>query len=56
LAFAVWYWADRLFIARSHYLDITWPPALAITLLTLLGLFWLLSRPAARNFFGESHS
>lgn len=56
LAFAVWYWTDRLFIARSHYLDISWPPALAITLLTLLGLFWLLSRPAARNFFGESIS
>ncbi len=56
LAFALWYWSDRLFLARSRYLDITWPLALAITLLTLLGLFWLLSRPAARRFFGESNS
>ena len=54
LAFELWYWSDRLFLARSHYLDITWPAALAITLLTILTLFWLLSRPAARHFFGES--
>lgn len=54
LAFVLWYWVDRLVLARSHYLDVTWPAALAITLLSLLGFFWLLSRPAAKHFFGEN--
>jgi hypothetical protein len=53
LAFALWYWSDRLFLARSQYLDITWPASLAVTLLAILGLFWILGRPAARRFFGE---
>ena len=56
LAFALWYWSDRLFLARSHYLDITWPVALAVTLLMVTLLFWLLSRSAAGHFFGESSS
>jgi len=54
LAYALWFWADRLLLARSDYLGITWPAALAIMLPTILGIFWLLNRPGVRHFFGES--
>ena len=56
LSFVLWYWTDRLVLASSYYLDITWPAALAVTLLSLLVLFWLLSRPAAKHYFEESTS
>jgi hypothetical protein len=55
-AFAIWYWMDRIFLARSMYLDLTWPAALIITILILAALFWLLSRPSARSFYGEVNS
>ena len=54
--YAVWYWLDRIFLAVSDYLRLTWPLALFITLLAVVCIFWIFSRPAIRGYFVEKHS
>ncbi|MGD8814693.1 MAG: hypothetical protein PVI78_09485 [Anaerolineales bacterium] len=53
VAFVLWYWLDRIFLACSDYLRLTWPLALIITLLAVLSIFWILSRPVIQEYFGE---
>jgi hypothetical protein len=56
VAYALWYWSDRIFLACSDYLQLTWPVALVITLLAILCIFWIFSRPKIRSYFGERPS
>lgn len=53
-ALAAWYWADRLLLARSDYLQRSWPAAAVMSLLAVAAAFWVLGRPAAKTFFGET--
>lgn len=54
LALAGCYWGDRLLFARGDYTGRSWPAAALVTLLALVSLQWVLSRPAAKVFFREN--
>ncbi len=54
LALAAWYWADRLLLARSDYLQRSWPAAAALTAVLVGAAAWIPGRPAARAYFGET--
>ena len=56
LAFVIWYWSDRLLLARSDYAKRSWPAAATITLLVGLCILWILKRPSIQDFFRESTS
>ena len=56
VVYVAWYWLDRIFLAVSDYLRLTWPMALVISLLAIVCIFWVFSRPAVRGHFGEKHS
>ena len=56
VAFAIWYWSDRLLLARSDYAKRSWPAAAAVTLLAGLWLLWILKRPSIQDYFRESTS
>lgn len=52
-AFALYYWTDHLFLVSDPLKGTNWPFTLGITILTTMLIFWTLSRPRARAFFGE---
>ncbi len=54
LCLAAWYWADRLLLARSDYVQRSWPAAAAVTVLLITAALWVPNRPAARAFFREN--
>ncbi|TET81704.1 MAG: hypothetical protein E3J37_08770 [Anaerolineales bacterium] len=56
LAFVLWYWSDRLLLARSDYAKRSWLAAATITLIAVFWLFWILNRPSIQDFFRESTS
>ncbi len=51
-----WYWADRLWLARSEYTRNRWPLAALFTALAVTAVAVVLSRPAVRDYFQEKHS
>lgn len=53
LAYALWFWADRLLLVETDYARRTRPASLALTVLGLAGLWWILHRPKVRNYFRE---
>jgi hypothetical protein len=50
LAYSVYYWIDRLFLASSARM-INWPFAAGVNLLLLVWLLWIFRRPATKAFF-----
>jgi hypothetical protein len=56
IGISIWYWGDRLFLARSDFVHRAWPVAAAITLLIMAWLFWTLKRPTVQDFFMENTS
>lgn len=56
VAFALWYWADRLLWAQSEFARHTRPLAAATTAFTLAVAWWGLGRPGIRHFFQENHA
>jgi hypothetical protein len=55
LAFAAYYWIDRLFVADAAATASSVPFAAVLTALILLFIFWAFSRPKVKAFFGASH-
>ncbi len=53
-AFFIWYWADRLLLARSDYALRSWPLAAALSAGVLVWITWSLRRPAVRAYFREN--
>jgi hypothetical protein len=56
IGISIWYWSDRLLLARSDFAHRAWPVAAGINLLILTWLFWTLKRPTIQDFFLESIS
>lgn len=56
IAFTLWYWADRLVLARSDYALLTRPTDAAINLTAMVILLWGLNRDGTRAYFGENSS
>jgi hypothetical protein len=50
---SMWYWCERLLIARSEFTKRSWPAALCLTILGLTWMLWLLNRPGVRSYFTE---
>lgn len=46
-------WFDRTFLAQEAFQRTNWPFALAATFLLLVWVFFILSRPQAKAFFGD---
>jgi drug/metabolite transporter (DMT)-like permease len=53
LAYAIYYWVDRLLIANPESGPLNWPFAAAVTLLGLALVFGAFATRRARLFFGE---
>lgn len=53
LAYAIWFWADRLLLVSSDYGRMSRPASLGLTVFFLLALWWTLRRPSVRNYFRE---
>lgn len=53
LVYLGYYWIERIFLSRNTPTTSNWPFLLGITLATLALIYWLLSRPAARQYLGE---
>lgn len=56
VAFTVWYWTDRLLLAKSDYAAVTRPADAAICVMAMVVLFWGLNRDGTRDYFGEKSS
>lgn len=54
LAYAVWYWADRLWFGQTDYTRRTWPFALTITILCLTVIFVILNLQSVKRFYREN--
>lgn len=54
LAFLVWYWIDRLLLARSPYARSSAPLAIGLSVLGIMGVAWVLTRASTRRYFQES--
>jgi hypothetical protein len=52
VALAVYYWLDFLFFVVSDAARGSWPFAAGATILSLAIVFWVLSLPGAKRFFG----
>ena len=55
LVFSLYYWADRFLLAGYADRNVNWPFALATNLIIGIWIFWVLTRPKTKNFFGEMH-
>jgi hypothetical protein len=55
VAYFIYQWVERFVIARLGNELANWPFFLAVTLLSLVVVFWGLSRGNVKAFFGERH-
>lgn len=53
IAYALWYWADRLLLVRSDYARQTIPASIAISVVLLIVGFWVLQVPKVRRYYRE---
>ncbi len=56
LFISLWYWSDRLLLSRSDYARRSWPAGVVVTLIVLIWIFWILTRPAIQCYFRENES
>lgn len=56
VAFALWFWADRLLWMQSEFARNTLPLTAAATALALAVVWWGLRRPGTRPHFQENHA
>jgi len=55
LAYAAYYWLDRLLLSNADSRRANLPFAGGATLILLALVFWILSRPKAKAFFGDDY-
>jgi hypothetical protein len=53
-AIVIWYWLDRLFLAQSGYSRANWPISAIVTVLAMVSVGWVLSRPAVQTYYQEN--
>jgi hypothetical protein len=54
-AYIIYYWLDRLAFANIPSRRVNWPFASGVSVISLIFVFWTLSRPKAKAFFGEAY-
>ncbi|MFQ5943154.1 MAG: hypothetical protein ACE5JF_06340 [Anaerolineales bacterium] len=52
-ALVIWYWIDRLFLTQSDYSRTNWPLTAIMTVLAIVFVGWVLSRPVVRTYYQE---
>lgn len=55
VAYTIYEWLERSGLVGAGRLRLNWPFAAVVTLVFLFFVFWVLSRPNAKSFFGEVH-
>lgn len=55
LGYSIFYWLDRLWLAKAIEEHKILPFTVGLNLLLLAFVFWVFSRPRAKIFFGERH-
>lgn len=55
LAYAIYYWLDRLVLSNADSRRANQPFAAGATVILLALVFWILSRPKAKAFFGDNY-
>jgi hypothetical protein len=55
LAYMIYYWLDRLLLSNADSRRSNLPFSIGATLVLLALVFWILSRPKAKAFFGDDH-
>lgn len=55
VGFLVIYWIERTFLATSIFKKTNQPFAIGGTIFVLLLIYWIISRPRAKAFFGETN-
>ena len=53
--YGLYYWLEQLFIMDSPLRNANWPFQIFFSIGLLVIAFWVMRRPAIRNYFGESH-
>jgi hypothetical protein len=55
VAFAIFFWFDRLFLVQIPSRTVNWPFLLGVTILILFFVFWSLAQKPVKQYFGEMH-
>jgi hypothetical protein len=55
LAYLMYYWLDRLLLSNADSRRSNLPFSIGATLVLLALVFWILSRPKAKAFFGDDY-
>ena len=55
VVYTIYEWLGRSGLIGAGGLRPSWPFAAGVTLILLIFIFWVLSRPNAKAFFGEMH-
>ena len=55
ILFTIYYWIDQLLLRNNPLRKTSFPFAIGMTLILLATTLWILSRPKAQLFFGETH-
>jgi hypothetical protein len=55
LAYIMYYWLDRLLLSNADSRRSNLPFSVGVTLVLLALVFWILSRPKAKAFFGDDY-
>ena len=53
LAYILYYWLDLAFLMNAGENFVNWPFAAGMTTVLLVSIFWVLSRPRSKAYFGE---
>lgn len=53
LAFALYYWFDKIFLANRATSLTNWPVIAMLTVIGLAYMFWALNAPMSRNYFAR---
>lgn len=55
VGYGLYYWLEQALVMASPLRQSNWPFTAGLTIVILIGSFLILSRPKARNFFGETN-
>lgn len=53
--YGLYYWIERWLVENNPLRTTNWPFALAATIILFILVFWILSRKAVINYFGENN-
>jgi hypothetical protein len=55
IAYTIYYWLEYNFLVEHNGLSSNWPFLALVNLTLVVWVIWVMSRPLARDFFGDKH-